>query len=177
MGKRTNKIKKGKEMIYTIPKGTQFSFPRTPKFFVKELEGTIKIVQPVYELDNGDQLDWNKVTGISSNPLKPDQNALLIAWRWNPEKVKVEIAPYFNRNSERLTPEVGGWGWLTIPASGIVNYKINYQRIQITDPSTGKTITVPTPPGLKINYWTSFRVQPYFGGDRNAPEIIIVSLT
>jgi len=37
-----------------------------------------------YELDGGDQCDWNKLHGVSWNWLNNHDNSFMVAWRWNP---------------------------------------------------------------------------------------------
>ncbi len=74
-----------------------FSLPRMPAFFVTKVSGNAMLTEnTIYDLHNVDQYDWNKLTGISFNILRPDQNALMVAWRYNVTRQQFEIAPYYN---------------------------------------------------------------------------------
>lgn len=50
-------------------------------------------------LPDKDQWDWNKLCGVSLKLLAPkNQNAVMIAWRFNPLSGLFDVVPYFNEN-------------------------------------------------------------------------------
>jgi hypothetical protein len=76
----------------------------------------------------------NKLTGISFNFLRPDQNALMVAWRYNVADNDFEIAPYYNVDLARILPNestevikipIGQTFDFTVNYSGIIYLKLN----------------------------------------------------
>lgn len=89
-------------MIYTVEQGKRdfkpFNLPcftRRTKGFVLEyrlLEGT-NVSPP---LDN--EMDWNKLLGVSFELFRNNRNAVMGAFRWNPIKNTREVCVYANWN-------------------------------------------------------------------------------
>lgn len=161
-------------MIFKINKNQHFSSPRCPKFLVRSINGSVKFTKCVYELDQGDQYDWNKLTGISFNPLNPSQNAIMVGWRWNPIFKKVQVCAYFNVNGTIVSPELGMSPILNVNPTDLVYFEINYDKVTIW--CGNEKIEVDVPKGMSKRYLTSFRIQPYFGGNRTASEDIELDL-
>jgi hypothetical protein len=85
-------------MIFEFTKGKHFSKPRiwqiTP--FTKRIKGYVQFTKDSkYTCD--DQDDWNKLCGISFG-LKPNKNAVMFAYKYNPQEDYWQIIPYINRN-------------------------------------------------------------------------------
>ena len=54
-----------------------------------------------YELDNGDQQDWNKLFGISFT-MDPHDGSARYGWAYNPEKQRFELSAYCYLNGEQV---------------------------------------------------------------------------
>ncbi len=161
-------------MIFKFKENSHFSTPRCPKFFLRSINGSVKFTNCVYQLDKGDQYDWNKLTGISFNPLNPAQNAIMVGWRWNPTINKVQVCAYFNVNGTIVSPEIVLGPILNANPTDLVNFEINYNKVTIW--VGNEKIEVDVPKALKKSYLTSFRIQPYFGGNRPAPNDLELNL-
>lgn len=159
---------------YTIERGNQLSSPRTPKFLLRTVSGKGYFTLADYELDNGDQKDWNKLTGISFNPLIPNRNAAMIGWRWNPKTDKIELSAYFNVNGDKFYADKDNYPIISISLSETFNFIVDYKSVIVWTDS--QQFNVPLPTNLRTPYLTSFRIQPYFGGNRSAPQKIQVFL-
>lgn len=164
-------------MLLTIYKGTHFSIPQSIQFFVKEVEGTATFTQDsVYDLrksicssgNYNHQVDWNKLAGISFNPIVPDSNSIMVAWRYNIDKNMFEVGPFFNVNGTRMMPFVDEI--LTIPMDEQFKFTTDYEGITIS--YKDKTIFKPTPKLLKPNFSTSYRISSWFGGTCVAPRTL-----
>jgi len=155
---------------FVIFKYIPFSFPRRPAFFVKTVTGSAMFTEnSIYDLHSVDQYDWNKLTGISFNFLRPDKNALMVAWRYNVADNDFEIAPYFNVNLARILPneqtEV-----IKVPIGQSFDFTVDYSGITLTDGN--QTVFKPIPADLPTNQLTAFRVQPWFGGTSQPPNTL-----
>lgn len=163
---------------YVIFKYIPFSFPRTPAFFVKNVTGSSMFTEKsVYDLQSVDQYDWNKLTGISFNLFHPDQNALMVAWRYNVADKDFEIAPYYNVDFARILPneqpgpqsEV-----INVPIGQSFNFAVDYSGITLT--YGNQTVFKPIPADLHPNQLTAFRIQPWFGGTSPPPNTLSLYL-
>ena len=159
-------------MYFYFEKGSHFSSPRIPKFFVRRLWGWAAFDEKaVYDI-GPEQDDWNKLTGISFNPLKPDKNALMVAWRWNPKLTLFEVAPYINDDSKKIFPlesEI-----LRLKFNQGFRFVVEYEKIVIIREESN--IVIRKTAAIKTNYLTSFRIQPYFGGNSVAPRNLSVQM-
>jgi hypothetical protein len=164
-------------MIYIIKKGDHFSSPRTPKALVRQVNGQVKFTAANYNLDGGDQFDWNKLTGISFNPLNPSRDAVMIGWRWNNLTNKIQLGAYFNVKGQNIYPELNMSPIMEVSQTELVTFKIDYNQVVITSTIQNKSITIPVPQGMFKSWLTSFRIQPYFGGNRSAPNYIEINLS
>lgn len=166
-------------MLFKINQNEHRSKPLILRPLVKKITGTATFPEPFYDLGDNDQFDWNKLIGISFNPLKPDQNAIMIAWRYNLDTNKVAVGPYFNVNSERITPEKlqpTQKYWFEIHKEIPIKFEITYKEIKFWNSVTGQFMIVPTPSNLKTKWFTSFLVQPWFGGNRTPSNEIFIDI-
>ncbi|TPG33553.1 hypothetical protein EAH80_14815 [Mycobacterium hodleri] len=159
---------------FVIFKNIPFSFPRTPAFFVKNVTGSAMFTEKsIYDLQSVDQYDWNKLTGISFNFLRPDQNALMVAWRYNVNDNDFEIAPYYNVDLARILPndqtEV-----IKMPIGEPFDFTVDYTGITLT--YEDQSVFKPIPANLPTNQLTAFRIQPWFGGTSLPPNTLSLYL-
>ena len=156
-------------MIITIYKGTHYAIPQTIQFFIKSVNGTATFTDDsVYDLQNNHQIDWNKLAGMSFNPLIPDEDSIMISWRYNIKKNMFEIGPFFNVNNLRNMPtkeEI-----ITVPINEPFKFYTDYNGITII--YKDKKIFKATPPLLKPNFYTSYRISSWFGGISVAPRTL-----
>lgn len=147
-------------------KGEHSSSPILYKPWVRRLSGSIYFTEESkYNLGSVDQYDWNKVTGISFNPLKPNENAIMIAWRYNPSSDYFEVGPYFNIAGTNLAPDTK---FIKVRIGESVGFYLDYDYAQVTGKIDVKTSTY----FGKHPFLTSFRIQPWFGGNMATPSLI-----
>ena len=88
-----------------IFKNTHLALPPQMVFFAKRVAGTATFTEnSVYDLQTVDQYDWNKLTGISFTLLRPDTDAIMVAWRYNVTTQMFEVGPYYNVDTARIMP-------------------------------------------------------------------------
>jgi hypothetical protein len=158
---------------FVIFKNIPFSFPRTPAFFVKNVTGSAMFTDSsIYDLHSVDQYDWNKLTGISFNFFHPDQNALMVGWRYNVADNDFEIAPYYNVDFARILPNENpndpNNEVIKVPIGQSFNFAVDYSGITLT--YGNQTVFKPIPADLPTNQLTAFRIQPWFGGTSLPPN-------
>ncbi len=155
--------------LITIFKGLHFSLPRQTQFFVRQVSGHATFTtDSIYDLDNQDQYDWNKLTGITFTPLRPDRNAIMVAWRYNVTSQMFEIGPYYNADLARIMPTPSEI--ISVPVGQQFEYSLDYDGITLRhgDQTVYKTI----PERLSPNVWTALRINSWFGGTSVAPKTI-----
>jgi hypothetical protein len=159
---------------FVIVKYLPFSFPRRPAFFVKTVTGSSMFTEKsIYDLQSADQYDWNKLTGISFNFLRPDKNALMVAWRYNVADDDFEIAPYYNVDLARILPDEQP-EVIKVPIGESFDFTVDYSGITLT--YGNQTVFKPIPADLPTNQLTAFRIQPWFGGPSLPPNTLSLYL-
>ncbi|MGY4708209.1 hypothetical protein ACXDF8_01325 [Mycolicibacterium sp. CBM1] len=159
---------------FVIFRSIPFSFPRRPALFVKKVTGSAMFTeQSVYDLHSVDQYDWNKLTGISFNLLRPDSNALMVGWRYNVADNDFEVAPYYNVNQARILPDEST-EVIAVPIGESFTFTVDYAGITLT--YGDQTVIKPIPADLHPNQWSAFRVQPWFGGTSLPPNSLSLYL-
>lgn len=120
-----------------------------------------------YDLDSSDQLDINKLFGIGYFPSHHD-NSARFGWRYDLEKQQMEILAYWYINTIRQNASMG---FVNINDSH--NYSMyittNEHVLKIDDDIT-YTIQLPS---RKYGY----KLRPYFGGNRTAPNTMKILLS
>lgn len=164
-------------MEFKILKGNHLATPIITKPWRRKVAGVLWFTEEsVYDLETADQFDWNKVTGISFNPIRPDWNSLMVAWRYNVKSKLFEVSAFFNRSGERLTAEVMKTRYFKIGVNKPVEFEVDYSGVslRISNPEsiTGEETIYVRNPGVKTSYLTSFTNNPWFGGNRPAPKEI-----
>jgi hypothetical protein len=165
---------------FSIEKGDHMSWPRKLKMWPSRVEGTCYFTQESqYELGDEDQLDWNKLTGISRDILNPDRNAAMIGWRYDPVTHLFDVAPYYNYNGAKM---------MALPTE--ILRVSPFQQVHFLIETTGRILLevgkfqagvpyakVEKRVSMRLAGLSSFRVQPWFGGNEAAPSRIKLHLT
>lgn len=184
----TRNKKKFMELIeYRFEKGWHFSLPRKPGFvkmrdisflfkFTKESEYILTDPEKPFSTN---QLDWNKLTGLTINPLIPMGNTVMLGWRYNPLIDSIQVVPYWHRNAYGIVREMDELLTqnLLLDTDYLVNFKF-YGGIC--------TFTLLTQDGQKLfeeekAFPNGFfnrcsTIQPYFGGTKTSPSLVKVYL-
>lgn len=156
-------------MIVYIFNGTHFSLPPQVIFFVLSVIGNATFSDlSKYDLKNNHQIDWNKLTGISFTPLQPDINAIMVVWRYNLKTELFEIGPYFNDKSARIMPSKNET--ISVPVNEPFYFNIDYNGISVK--YNNKSVYKETPQDLQKSFFTSIRIDGWFGGNSVAPNDI-----
>jgi hypothetical protein len=140
-------------MIRTIKKGGHYSSPLSFKLHtgVDKLSYIVKFTDSCrYDLGNDNQLDWNKLFGVSVGYHK--NNSIRLAWRYNKETELIEIAKYsYFEGTRYMSTEIG-------------ELEINTETIL--------TLNIPELWKKKWGYY----LNPYFGGNEVAPHDIKIHI-
>lgn len=150
-------------------KNFPLALPLQTVFFVKEVAGKATFTEnSVYDLHNADQHDWNKLTGISFTFWHPDDNAIMIAWRYNVDTKMFEVGPYYNRDFARIMPSADEI--ISVPLGATFTFDADYNGITV---QYGDTVVYkPIPEGLHPNQLAAFRINSWFGGTSLPPKTI-----
>ncbi|CAN1545052.1 hypothetical protein MCEMIE22_01941 [Mycobacteriaceae bacterium] len=155
--------------LITIYKGTHFVIPnRWALWVTKDSGGATFTADSAYDLKDADQLDWNKLAGITFTPWRPDRNSSMVVWRYNLQNGTYEVGPFFNVDFRYVFPTTDEI--ITVPVDQTFTYSVDYDGISVT--YGGRTVSKSTPADLKPNFWTSARVTGWFGGSEVAPRTI-----
>lgn len=149
-------------MIYTIFKGWHFSFPWIPRIYWNKDDYNWNVIftnSCKYDHGTNDQLDWNKLVGIS-NHLNPRKDSLRIVWRYNKETDLFEIALYTEKNKEFTAVEIAS---IKANEKLTINLKcyVTYALVEVKDKLFMASFQK-EPLTLRLN--------PYFGGNLPAPH-------
>lgn len=120
-----------------------------------------------YQLDEPDQLDWNKLFGIGFFP-GHHVASYRFAWRWLEAMGKIELAAYWYQNGKRHWFPI-----TTVKLMEPIELKIQYQAGNIEfKTSTGNSfVTSGKWP------WIGYKLGLYFGGNKTAPHDIKIQIT
>lgn len=155
--------------LITIYKGTHFVVPnRWALWVTKDSGGATFTANSAYDLKDADQLDWNKLAGITFTPWRPDRNSSMVVWRYNIQNGTYEVGPFFNVDFRYVFPTEDEI--ITVPVDQTFTYSVDYDGISVT--YGDRTVSKSTPADLKPNFWTSARVTGWFGGSEVAPRTI-----
>lgn len=152
-----------------VPKGWQFTLLPQYAIFVNKVSGHATFTEDSkYDVQGVDQYDWLKLTGITFTPLRPDTDAIMVAWRYNLDTEMFEIGPYYNSDLARIMPTEDQI--ISVPANETFDYSLDYNGITLT--YGDKTVFKPLPETLHPNFWTSVRINGWFGGTSPAPRTV-----
>ena len=157
-----------RQTTYTILPSIPPGLPLVTVPWVKQVNGSGSFTaNSIYNLNNADQYDWNKLTGISFS-IPGDVNSSMVAWRYNVPDQVFEIAPFFNVNKARILPQQSEI--ITVPIGDTYGFNVDYDGITIS--YGDQAVFKATPVGLTPNFWTSYRVSVWFGGTSLPPNLI-----
>ena len=123
-----------------------------------------------YLLDENDQLDWNKLYGVSFGLFGIHKNSARFVWRYNPKINKIQIGAYWYLDGYR-----NWWLLCSVEPDKLINFKITilYDSVVFTvldDLVPIAKYVLYTPETLlKKN---KYRCGIYFGGNKKAPQKI-----
>lgn len=157
------------KMKYIIPKGWHFSLPWIPKIHWNKDEYTWNITlnnSCKYDHGTDDQLDWNKLVGIS-NTLNPRIDSLRIVWRYNKETDFFEIGLYTEKNKEFTAVQIAS---IKADETLKINLKCyyTYALVEVKDKL------------FMANFqkeYVTIGLRPYFGGNMPAPHTMKLNIT
>ncbi|WP_142391429.1 hypothetical protein [Mycobacterium sp. ENV421] len=156
-----------------IVKNTHLALPLQMVFFAKRVTGNATFTEnSVYDLQTVDQYDWNKLTGISFTLLRPDTDAIMVAWRYNVSTQMFEVGPYYNVDTARIMPTDSEI--ISVPVGQTFTFHADYQGITVQYGDTA--VYKPIPEGLHPNQLSAFRINSWFGGTSRAPKTISFTL-
>lgn len=149
-------------MIRTVRKYDHWFTPKMWGFnFGRRIKRTVKFDKScVYTFLNEDQLDWNKLFGVSYLT-GVHRHSYRFGWRYNPLTNLIELSAYYYQNGIRQVKELGEVGFdreyelIIEQKKDKVIFVVNGQIEAIL---TGK---------LPLIGW---KLGPYFGGNRPAPK-------
>lgn len=117
-----------------------------------------------------DQEDWNKLGGLTFNLYPRNKDALLIGWRYSPEKEAFEVVAYINENGDNLPIEskmieyiANERGSVEITRKG-KEFKYTFFKESGISWQEMTTVTLK----IRKGFWFAFRSEPWFGGENNS---------
>ena len=156
-------------MKYLCLKNQHYFLPSLPRLYWKKKVYHWEVIfneNCTYDLKSDDQLDWNKLVGVSQH-FNPRLNSLRFVWRYNLETKLIEIGVYSEKNyvfeyklltTVKPTEKLN----LTMYFQGSTALLIANTQVQLVPYILDKNITI--------------RCNPYFGGNRTAPHCMTLSL-
>jgi hypothetical protein len=128
----------------------------------------------IYELGNVDQLDWNKLPGLSDcGEIDLSRDGAMFGWRWRPELGVLEVTAYANNAGVHLTTDV----LFTLDVAALdarepIRYRVwrepsayRFDARGVTATLPRRCIAAPLDPGAWAGAF-------YFGGTSVAPHAI-----
>ncbi|MGB0925526.1 MAG: hypothetical protein ACPGTS_02355 [Minisyncoccia bacterium] len=161
---------------FTHKKGKHRSKPRQFKIWWKPK--TLKVEFTFhescrYDHGNDDQFDWNKLTGITFS-IDPLQETVMLAWRYNVEKGMIELAAYYHVKGDRRFSDVLATVRIGETASATIS--VDYKRKQYTVETTVDFESNLSYRSFSHNRKLARRIQPWFGGNKPAPQTMTFDL-
>ena len=129
-----------------------------------------------YDLDGPDQLDINKLFGISYG--MHHTNSVRFGWRWDLRKEMVEILAYVYVDGKWITENEAdlhiGFVHPGMPYEYAIEVRPDSYMLRM-ESSLFKTIDVVTIKHNKLTWW-GYKLYPYFGGNQVAPSDVHILL-
>jgi hypothetical protein len=158
-------------MRYFIPKGWHFSIPKFPIFYTKsEFEWNVKFNNTCKYKIGADQMDWNKLVGIS-NTLDPRIDSIRFVWRYDSYFDMFEIGVYKETNNKW---EVKTLTYVLKEANLKMKFYNSFVELIGYDGRNLNHAKIVLE--FKKNKLT-LRTNPYFGGNVPAPHCMNLNLT
>lgn len=127
----------------------------------------------IYDHGDNDQWDWNKLIGVKSCYFNPQKDSLMVGWRWNTIKDRLELTYYYHDNEEKA--------WFNDRGVFFIN-KAELKDSLIITMQLGISITELTIESRNFKYTTAFKspigetgwlIRDWFGGQKAAPHTMI----
>ena len=149
-------------MKYYCPKNFHFFLPFIPIVYIGKDEYKWKAVfsnSCKYDHGNDDQLDWNKLVGVS-NTLNPRKDSIRFVWRYNKKSDLFEIGVYLEKDKKFVVTQI-----CEVKCDESIELSLKcYKTYCLVE--TNKKIQMFDFKKKHI----SFRLNPYFGGNLPAPH-------
>lgn len=180
-------------MKFFIEKGKHQSTPWAPNFIKP---GTIKKKiffnnSNIYELEGEDQLDWNKLFGVTFGIFPTIVNGKIyrpthyssvrFGWRYNPKYKVFEITPYYYVAGVRHYHEID-----KSPICALLPYKLydfyiisSYTDVvfKINDSNGNNLYYYKVPCQYGFTPKTGWQLNPFFGGNKPSPHDQCIELS
>ena len=153
-------------MRYFIPKGWHFSIPKFPILYTKsEFEWNVKFNNTCKYKIGADQMDWNKLVGIS-NYLNPRIDSIRFVWRYDSYFDMFEIGVY-----KEVDEAFKAYSICTVKTNEVFEMRFTFSRNFVKASVNNNSLTLPF---LIDNF--VWRLNPYFGGNRTSPHNMKIKL-
>ncbi|MCG8477130.1 MAG: hypothetical protein MI784_16815 [Cytophagales bacterium] len=121
-----------------------------------------------YDLGNANQMDLNKLFGVSGSFAHHHSESARIAWRWNVQKEKIEIFSYLYLDGTRVSEPLGEVAANEPFVCGIeltsTGYRLFFNQQEREYKASGGAVQF------------RYMLHPYFGGDETAPHDIHIRM-
>ncbi|MBS2021169.1 MAG: hypothetical protein JST92_02080 [Deltaproteobacteria bacterium] len=121
---------------------------------------------------SGNQSDWNKLLGITTNWIH--KNSIRLGWAYNPSTKLIDLGFYGYIHKTRYMPKI-----TSVPLETWVDCELHLWREGMSVTVNGQTTTINQ--DLHLSTWfptmTWVLMTAYFGGDETAPHDIDVDVT
>ena len=165
-----------------VLKGNYISWPPLIRV-TKKLDHIITFNEScIYDLgDPVEQYDFFKVIGLKPNYFSPRKNSAMLAGRWNKEKDRLELTPYFhNEEGDKIFDETFLY---TMSREEVENEKS--MRVTIYPERGGLSVTmsdIDVHPESQFKMWNIMKtskwywvINLWFGGTLPAPHKITIN--
>jgi len=168
---------------YCIAKNTHRGFNWIRLTTAKSFSVEVVFHKAAYNLNNENQLDWNKLFGLSGNWHHHD-DSIRLGWRYNNETNKIEFCVYSYKDGMRVVKDKTMLGFDLFPSIEVgetINFVFNYGSkkgeglylVRGYTKRTGGSCFFPFVFKLPIHYL----LYPYFGGNEKAPTDIVLDMS
>ena len=123
----------------------------------------------IYNLGNEDQLDINKLIGLSEGMESHHKNSVRIGWRWSLDKQTVELLSYCYINGERSYTHICDVN-LHERFEGTISIERDCYYVRINSQEHREKRLKESTSGIR------YLLFPYFGGNQKAPHNITIAL-
>ena len=163
-------------MKYTIKKGNHRAWPlRFGLWFGKTIIRRSVTFYPSckYDLKTDDQHDTHKLFGIGYFP-HHQKNSARFGWRYNNLTNKIIISAYCYVDGERVIKDIVG---LNINERYIFTLEVNphFYEFGVKPIDIMHSVIVEFV-DKKINHWISYPLSVFFGGNRTAPNDMMIEI-
>lgn len=162
---------------YTISEGQHFCFPRIFKSRNRPERVAWRVrfaANCDYDLKDNDQKDWNKLCGLFYNLFNTRDNTVMVGWRWNKDRARMELCAYYHVDGSRdfTKPLLD----VALEEDLQVEIQIDYTKKEYT------VVLLRSSDGQRVentmafthNRGTCWEINTYFGGNRVAPQDVTV---